>query len=141
MLTRAQGHGFAAARQGLTDWASNRLPHYADAERSAVRTVREEVLRQWKEEMDRRIEECFRSLEDREYPCHSQFSYSFVHNDWSRRVTRPAVLAFVEGEGVDRGGLADNVEAYDKADRLFMHYGFPYFCTYDKTMFAGYDRA
>ena len=100
-----------------------------------------EIYEQWKEEMDRRIEECFRSLEDREYPCHSQFSYSFVHNDWSRRVTRPAVLAFVEGEGVDRGGLADNVEAYDKADRLFMHYGFPYFCTYDKTMFAGYDRA
>ena len=41
----------SAARQVLTDWASNRLPHYADAERSAVRTVREEVLRQWKEEM------------------------------------------------------------------------------------------
>ena len=35
----------SAARQVLTDWASNRLPHYADAERSAVRTVREEVLR------------------------------------------------------------------------------------------------
>lgn len=41
----------SAARQVLTDWASNRLPHYAEAERSAVRTVREEVLRQWKEEM------------------------------------------------------------------------------------------
>ena len=33
----------SAARQVLTDWASNRLPHYADAERSAVRTVRERM--------------------------------------------------------------------------------------------------
>ena len=40
-----------AARQVLTDWASNRLPHYAEAERSAVQTVQTEVLKRWKEEM------------------------------------------------------------------------------------------
>lgn len=50
-LTLENMRSSTAARQVLTDWASNRLPHYAEAERSAVQTVQTEVLKRWKEEM------------------------------------------------------------------------------------------
>ena len=102
-----------------------------------------EVYEQWKEEQERQIEECFDNLKKGKdmYPYYYQFLNSFAHNEWSRDRTRPAVLEFVKEEGLDKGSLEDNVKAYDRADRLFMHYGFPYFCTYDKEMFSGYDEA
>lgn len=40
-----------APRQVLTDWASNRLPHFAPAQSSALRTVARDVVETWKREM------------------------------------------------------------------------------------------
>lgn len=39
-------------RQILDDWMSNDLPHYAKPEKCALKTIPEEVLKNWKEEMD-----------------------------------------------------------------------------------------
>lgn len=66
--------------------------------------------------------------------------WGFPHNDYSLRVAKRKVLPYLEEysrSGVELEGIIDR---YIQLDRLYMSYGFPFACTYDKSIMDKYDE-
>ncbi len=67
-------------------------------------------------------------------------SKSFLHNDFSRNICNTQILPHIKADyGII--DINDFVDKYNKLDRIYMCYGFPFAATYDKWFLNGYDQA
>lgn len=110
-----------------------------------------EVWNIWKQNLEKDVAACIDRVDDKGFKNYKQFQWSFSHNGYSRRQTRPTVLAYVnkmierekcEREPSDdaREKFREYVELFDRTDRVLMKYGFPFFCTYSNKFYDSYDQ-
>lgn len=64
--------------------------------------------------------------------------YAFPHNRRSREITRSALARYIE-KYYGHIGADEFIELYQKLDRLYTTYGFPFACTHAGWFFEGYD--
>ncbi len=64
----------------------------------------------------------------------------FAHNDYSKDFCNKKILPYLKADdsmGADVGQL---IRQYQKMDRVYMGYGFPFACTYASWFFDGYEK-
>lgn len=64
----------------------------------------------------------------------------FAHTDFSRRTANKKIFPCLRESCKSAEDLEDVVEKHCKMDQIYMNYGFPFACTYDRWFFARYDE-
>lgn len=85
--------------------------------------------------MEERIGEKFFSLE--EYGTQAP-RWNFAHNDFSRKKCRQNIMPYILKYYESNTDVEKILEYYDKLDRIYMGYGFPFACTYSNQYLDGY---
>lgn len=64
----------------------------------------------------------------------------FAHNSFSRRKAKDRIVPYLRKDNESGKGLDKVVEKFMQLDTVYMCYGFPFACTYDRSFFDQYDH-
>lgn len=64
----------------------------------------------------------------------------FAHNNRSQYVCNQSILPYLKQEDGGSADVSRLIEQYQKMERVYMGYGFPFACTYSTWFFDGYQK-